>query len=307
MQLIFITVPNKFFRLLQFISCVICFSTSAQTFDERAQTALQDPNKVIIAAHRACWSKAPENSLISIADCIALGIDIVELDIRKSKDGVLVVIHDKTLDRTTNGAGLVADFTISQLKKLQLTELKHGKPVLTEQRIPTLEEVFQLTKDKILINIDAKEDVFAAVHQLALQMGVSRQIIFKLELPQDLQLWYAHDFLKTSLFMIKFTQHEISTVDAEMFILQYPAFALEIKAEDQSFIQQMAELSKKYNYRLWINTLSQSPNKSAGLVDKHALHDPTAVWGSLLEMGVSMIQTDHPAALLTYLQQINRH
>ena len=62
-------------------------------------------NQVIVVAHRGDWRNAPENSLQAIQNCIDMGVDMVEIDIRETKDCHLVLMHDKTLDRTTNGKG----------------------------------------------------------------------------------------------------------------------------------------------------------------------------------------------------------
>lgn len=65
-------------------------------------------NHVLVVSHRGDWRYAPENSLEALKRCIALGVDIIELDVRFTKDGHLVAIHDKTVNRTTNGSGLVS-------------------------------------------------------------------------------------------------------------------------------------------------------------------------------------------------------
>jgi hypothetical protein len=88
---------------------------SAQALKRNATTVvdsihqLEDSksSRVLVVAHRTCWRNAPENTLQAIEHCIKVGVDMVEIDVRKTKDGELVVIHDETLDRTTNGAGLV--------------------------------------------------------------------------------------------------------------------------------------------------------------------------------------------------------
>ncbi|MEM7658856.1 MAG: glycerophosphodiester phosphodiesterase family protein, partial [Bacteroidota bacterium] len=76
---------------------------------------LQHPTKdhVLAVSHRGDWRYAPENSLMAVQRCIDLGVDIVEIDVRMTKDGHLVAMHDKTVDRTTNGSGC----QISRLKK----------------------------------------------------------------------------------------------------------------------------------------------------------------------------------------------
>ena len=72
---------------------------------------------------------------------------MVELDVWKTKDGELVLMHDPTVDRTTDGSGRIADMTLAELRQLRLKD-KDGK--LTEHRVPTLEEALQLAKDRIM-------------------------------------------------------------------------------------------------------------------------------------------------------------
>ena len=97
--------------------------------------------------HRGACGYAPENTLKSFQKAIELGVDVIELDVQVCKSGELVVIHDDTVDRTTNGSGLV--------KKLKLTDLKKfdaGKG----ERIPILEEVLGLVNRKVRVNIELK-------------------------------------------------------------------------------------------------------------------------------------------------------
>jgi len=69
---------------------------------------------VLVVAHRGCWKATAENSLAAIEACIALGVDVVELDARRTVDGALVLMHDATVDRMTNGHGRVEDLTLAQ-------------------------------------------------------------------------------------------------------------------------------------------------------------------------------------------------
>ncbi len=93
---------------------------------------------MLIIAHRGGPDRAPENTLAAFRIAIGLGVDGVELDCQRSKDGALVVIHDETVDRTTNGKGLVGELTLAELRALDAGE---GEP------IPTFEEVLVLAKD----------------------------------------------------------------------------------------------------------------------------------------------------------------
>ena len=79
-----------------------------------------DNKEVTVVAHRADWRFAPENSLAAIESSIRLGADVVELDVQKTKDGQLILMHDKTLDRTTTGKGKVAEWTLDSIRTLRL-------------------------------------------------------------------------------------------------------------------------------------------------------------------------------------------
>jgi glycerophosphoryl diester phosphodiesterase len=97
--------------------------------------------------HRGAMGYAPENTLKSFKKALELGVDMVELDVHLTQDKKLVVIHDETLERTTNGKGAVSKKTLKQLKTLDAGE---------GEQIPTLEEVFDLIDKRIQINIELK-------------------------------------------------------------------------------------------------------------------------------------------------------
>ena len=99
------------------------------------------PKRTLLAAHRGGAFLWPENSLLAFRNAIALGVDFLELDVHLSRDGELVVINDPTIDRTTTGTGPVRDRTLAELRQLRLKD-KDGK--LTEEAIPTLNEVLAL-------------------------------------------------------------------------------------------------------------------------------------------------------------------
>lgn len=102
---------------------------------------------VLKIAHRGAKAYEPENTLQAFQKALDLNSDGIELDVHLSSDGHIIVIHDETIDRTTNGKGLVGDFTLAELKSF----LIDGK-----YQIPTLIEVFDLVDKKCLINIELK-------------------------------------------------------------------------------------------------------------------------------------------------------
>ena len=100
-----------------------------------------------VTGHRGAAGLEPENTLRSIQKAIDLGVDRVEIDVRVTRDGHLVVIHDETVDRTTDGHGYVKDLTFSELRRLDA-----GKG----EKIPTLEEALRLTRGKVTLQIELK-------------------------------------------------------------------------------------------------------------------------------------------------------
>ena len=105
--------------------------------------------KIKVIAHRGASAEIPGNTISAFKKAIEIGADMIELDVHASKDGYLVVIHDATVDETTNGTGEVSQLTLTELKELIVEDI---------ERIPTLEEVFQLAKGKIDINIEIKAE-----------------------------------------------------------------------------------------------------------------------------------------------------
>lgn len=103
---------------------------------------------VLKIGHRGAASYEPENTLLSFKKAIELGVDMIELDIRKTKDGKLVVIHDEKVNRTTNGKGLVKDYTFDQIRSLDA-----GKG----EKIPALEEVIEIAEGKCGLVVELKE------------------------------------------------------------------------------------------------------------------------------------------------------
>lgn len=110
---------------------------------------LPDP---IIFAHRGASGHAPENTLAAFDLAVAQGADAVEFDVKLSKDEHVVVIHDSTLERTTNGCGNVKEHTLAELQALDAG--LHFSPSFADQRIPTLGEVLALLGQRIYINIE---------------------------------------------------------------------------------------------------------------------------------------------------------
>jgi glycerophosphoryl diester phosphodiesterase len=109
---------------------------------------------VLVIAHRGFSGVAPENTIAAFKKAIDLGVDMIELDVHLSKDGQVVVIHDDTLNRTTNGKGKVANYTLNELKQLDAGSWFGNQ--FSGEKIPTLKEVLELTRGQMLLNIELK-------------------------------------------------------------------------------------------------------------------------------------------------------
>ncbi len=139
------------------------------------------PHTPAVIGHRGASAAAPENTLAAFDLAMSLGADAVELDAKLSKDGVPVVMHDPTVDRTTDERGRVADLTLADLKKLDAGSWKDAK--YTGERVPTLAEVFEAVGSRLWINVELTnyttrgDGLEAAVVALIHKVNLQRRVI----------------------------------------------------------------------------------------------------------------------------------
>ncbi len=148
---------TRFFTTSILLATLPAFALAGQSHTEalRAQLESRDRSYVFVTMHRGDWRSYPENSKDAIKGAIAKGADIVELDVCRTKDGRFVLLHDRKLDRVTNGKGKVMDRTLAEIKKLRLKDGQGGKKAkVTDYEVLSLEEAFDIARGKILINID---------------------------------------------------------------------------------------------------------------------------------------------------------
>lgn len=119
----------------------------AETIDNSWSLSSKKDNPPLMVAHRGLSSLAPENSVPAFEKAIEYGFDGYEFDIHTTKDGEWVVIHDDTVDKMTDGTGLVSDFTLEEIRELKL-DAGNGTEDYEELRIPTLDEALSVGKDK---------------------------------------------------------------------------------------------------------------------------------------------------------------
>ena len=144
-----------------------------------AQPTVSEPK---IIGHRGLMHEAPENTLTAFSTCIKLQIGI-ELDVRRTKDGALIILHDDTLNRTTNGKGNVSELTLQELKALDAGTWFH--PSFKNEKVPTLEEFFNLLKTSgnksTMVAVDLKttdDTIEKEIVDLANKHQVLPQLVF---------------------------------------------------------------------------------------------------------------------------------
>ncbi|KOF17151.1 glycerophosphodiester phosphodiesterase [Ensifer adhaerens] len=265
---------------------------------------IADPKRdAAIVAHRGAWHGAPENSLAAIERAIAVGADIVELDIRKSADGELFIMHDDTLLRM---AGIDRDaetFTMAELQAIALREDDGGehRPA-TDQRIPTLKQALEIIRGRIFADLDLKDrGLFSEVAACAREMNAAPYVDLKTRVMIREELdWVRAQNIEGVPFMAmaKFTEDGIR--DTMALLSEIKPFMCEMRFDRIETIADNIGMFGDAGMALWMNTLNMAA--SCEWLDETALDDPDRIWGRLMDAGISVFQTDEPEALKAYLK-----
>ncbi len=277
----------------------------------RLQEQLDSPSsdQIMVVAHRGCWRETAENSIAAVETCIENNIDMIEVDVYQTIDGHLVSIHDKTVDRTTDGTGDVSSFTLEEIRLLKLKSGAGGSDAeITDWQVPLLEEMLLAAKNQILINLDVKEAIYGQSLELVEALEMTDQVLIKMvALPDDERLTGAA-FLGKTYFMpiVRQCRPEkqgmICSKDLSDVLPDYEKFspiAYEVVFHEEEYLIDGVDEIKKQNKRLWVNTLQK--HHAAGHMDLESVADPDNHWGHLINIGADIIQTDNPIELATYL------
>ena len=292
-----------------FLSLLTLIALSAIAQDRvsliREKLITRDNNSVIVAAHRGDWRNFPENSLEAIDNAIKMGVDIVELDVQRTKDGQLILMHDQTLNRTTTGKGAIADTTLAYIKTLKL---RNGCAIRTIHDVPTLEEALIHAKGKIMLNLDKADRYFKQVYELMEKTGTTKQIVMKGTSSADKVKELYGDYLKDVIYMpIVNLDNENAEEQIEKFIDNIHPVAFELLyKEDTNPLPQKLKETMKGRSLIWYNTLWDT--MAGGHDDDASLQDFDKGYGYLIDvLGARIIQTDRPQFLLDYLRSRNLH
>ncbi|MFE9733570.1 glycerophosphodiester phosphodiesterase family protein [Streptomyces sp. NPDC005863] len=276
--------------------------TVAETPAEQARRAFLDHGPqagVMIAAHRGQWRKAPENSVAGIRAGFADGAQIVEADVRLTKDKVPVLMHDATVDRTTDGKGRVADLTLTQLRSLRLRAGLGGRQApLTAHHVPTLAEAMTAARTLGLVNLDQAWRDREAVWRVLEQTGTVRTGLFKSRAPvPEVRAFLARH--PGALYMHLVDDANAASV-AEFGKGRPPAFEVVFddvrdKVAAPAFVRDLRTTG-----RVWFDTMWDG--LAARYTDEASLISPARGWGKLLaDSRATVLLTDNVETLRSYL------
>lgn len=299
-----------------FIAAICCMASCKEAAPQYANRAemiaaqIHNPNSkyVVVACHRGDWRNYPENSIPAIESIIRMGADIMELDLKLTKDSVLVLSHDWTIDRCTTGKGRVSDYTLDELKQFRLRRA-HG--VATDSlHICTLREALECCKDRICVNVDQGYEYYDMVLAITEELGVTDQILIKgkhsVASVAEKMAAHEHNMMYMPIIDIQKEQGQKlfqEYMDTKTVPLAYEVCWKKLTPEVSDCFKKVVESGSK----LWVNTIWGS--LCGYLDDDKALdcEDPAEVYDQVIALGASMIQTDRPEQLLDYLRKKGLH
>ena len=271
----------------------------------REQLLTCDESSVIVVAHRADWRNFPENSLEAIQSAIEMGVDMLEIDVQRTKDGVLILMHDHNLDRTTTGSGNIADTNWEDIAKLNL---KDHRGNVTTYKVPKLEDARLMCKDRIMINLDKADRYFDEVFAMLERTGTTNLIVMKGGQPANEVKEKFGKYLEKVIYMpvvnIDKPESEQAIHD---FLNDLKPLAFELCWNNpESEVPAKMEKALKGRSLIWYNTLWDW--LCAGHNDDKAVDNPDGTWGYMIDtLGARILQTDRPQLMIEYLRSRKLH
>lgn len=233
-----------------------------------------------VIAHRGNHVVAPENSLDAVREAIRVGADYTELDLRTTKDGQIVMMHDGSVDRTTDGHGEIQNLTFQEIRKLHLKGAR-----TPDEKVPTFDEVLDLVKGKIRIYMDIKAVTPAQVIPMLRRHGMERNVIAYLYGPEHVDQWRSE---APQIPVIADLDH---LTDSNQIQKEWSPHRFRIS--DGSAMSYRPEFVSKF-HELKVLVWPDIQNPFEG----------PKQWQKYIDMDVDGFQTDHPEALIQYLEQM---
>ena len=274
---------NKLFIICAAILLLIASAVSAGDRPTTIDEFYAASARTRVIAHRGFSGAAPENTIASVRAAIEIQADMVEIDVTLTSDGHIVVIHDETLDRTTNGSGKVSDFSRAELQLLDAGAW--FAPTFAGERIPSLDAVLDEIEDRILLNVEIKSEavdrgVVPKVASSIRKRGMIDQVVVSSFSPTALQQMHsvAPEIRTAVLYNTTFHKGQ----DSVEIVTDLGASVFNIKR--QRLTGKMMRRCREHDIPVGIYTVNK-PARMRRLVKK----------------GVNAIFTDHPDRLIDVL------
>jgi glycerophosphoryl diester phosphodiesterase len=265
------------------VKLLIVFSfTAAAVFAQTppASRSLEMPRKIMVIAHRGEHLKHPENTLPAFQAAIDAGADYFELDVRTTSDGKFVIMHDSTLDRTTNGTGEVYKHTFDEIRTLDAGA--KFSPAFAGTKVPTLDEAFDLAHGKINVYVDTKHADPQQLVDTIVQHDMQDHVVVY---GNPFFLYEVHKIRPT----LKIMPEAISPDICKLFVRAMQPQVLAFDAND--FKEPVIGCAKQGNAQIYVDRLGDADNPDA--------------WQKAIDQGAEGIQTNLPGELATYLRSHN--
>ena len=263
-------------------SLVVMVAIQAQPgFNPGLRPLPHSKGNFVVVSHRGNHVEAPENSLDAIREAIRVGANYAEIDLRLSKDGTVIIMHDGTVDRITNGKGKVADFSLAEFTALTLKDRRTGVAPLHP---PTFEEVLKVARGKINLYLDIKEVGPNDVLPLLRKHRMERNVVAYLYGPDEIEDWRA----KAPKIPVIADYDDVKT--PEDLERQFRAHPFEIMdGPAPGYTPAIVKKAHELGMKVWPDI--QNPGETG------------SQWEPFIAMGVDGLQSDHPEALVNYLRQ----
>jgi glycerophosphoryl diester phosphodiesterase len=247
-------------------------------------------NRFVVVAHRGDHTVAPENTLTALHNTKKCGADYMELDLRTTRDGQIVIMHDSTVDRMTDGKGRVAEMTLKDIKALKVIDRRPNLPpgsILTET-VPTFEEMLDAARrENLHFYLDCKEIDPRQVMDLLVKYKMDKNCVaydgvegcrrWKQTTPDMPVMTSFPSEIKTPTALEEFWRHD----SVEILDGSFPQYTPE-----------MVTAAHSWGAVVWPDIQNPGENPSQ--------------WDLAINMGVKGLQSDHPGALVSYLKFIGK-
>lgn len=237
----------------------------------------------IVIAHRGDHVAAPENTIAAFENAIKHQVDFVEMDLRTTKDSVLVIMHDATVDRTTNGKGNVSELTYAEIKQLKIIDSRFSS---TDQNytVPTFEQVLKTCKNKINIYLDFKNADVLQSYNLIKKYSMEQQVIVYINAPEQYDEW--RRIAPQMPLMISLPENITNAEALNKLLTEHPVELLDGDYADYN--SALLQAAIKAGIAVWPDIQSADEDKN---------------WDKAINTGFKGLQTDNPEALIAYLRK----